>query len=201
MVGLLHDWRDFSLSITKRQALCSPPRQYAVMQTMDVPQHLHSNIFHHGGCFYLAMVALQTRARIYHGPALFRLCRISEHQRGSTRHHRKWDEYSLQLPVRRPLTSYVNIIGCPLLSVVVLTMTWCELVMEPLLFHFHRLAISRDHKIVVIVSLFVRALSGRAILDSVESGGTRCRYATAISYCPLVALRPAKKILGGQESR
>ena len=57
---------------------------------------------------------------------------------------------------------------------------------EPFLFHFHRLTISRDHKIVVIISLFVGALSGWAILDNVESGGTRCWYANAISYCRLV---------------
>ena len=42
---------------------------------------------------------------------------------------------------------------------------------EPLHFHIHRLIISRDHKIIATVSLFVEALSGRAILDNVGSAG------------------------------
>jgi len=43
---------------------------------------------------------------------------------------------------------------------------------EPQLFHFYRPVISRDHKIIAIVSLFLGALSGRSLLDKFGSVGT-----------------------------
>ncbi|KIM55163.1 hypothetical protein SCLCIDRAFT_135239, partial [Scleroderma citrinum Foug A] len=51
------------------------------------------------------------------------------------------------------------------------TTTYCELMTEPQLFLFYRLIISRNHKVMAIVSLFLRALSGWSILNKFESAG------------------------------
>ena len=64
-----------------------------------------------------------------------------------------------------------TLVSWPFLFVVVLTTTWCELVTEPYLFYFNQLVVSRDHKIIAIVSLFIGALLGRAILDNIGSAG------------------------------
>ena len=50
-------------------------------------------------------------------------------------------------------------------------MTYCELMTEPQLFLFYCLIISHDHKVMAIVSLFLRVLSGQSILDKFESVG------------------------------
>ncbi|KAI6046647.1 hypothetical protein EDC04DRAFT_2557684 [Pisolithus marmoratus] len=57
-------------------------------------------------------------------------------------------------------------------TTVVLTTTWCELITEPQLFHFRRLVMSRDHKVMAIVFLFIGAFTGRAILNKFGSAGT-----------------------------
>jgi len=61
--------------------------------------------------------------------------------------------------------------NCPFL-LVVLTTTWCELMTEPQLFHFRRLVIARDHKVMAIVFLFLGGFISRAILDKIGSAGT-----------------------------
>ena len=55
---------------------------------------------------------------------------------------------------------------------VVLTTTWCELMTEPQLFHFRRLVVARDHKVMAILFLVLGGFSSRAILDKVGSAGT-----------------------------
>ncbi|KAG2127131.1 hypothetical protein DEU56DRAFT_533777 [Suillus clintonianus] len=57
-------------------------------------------------------------------------------------------------------------------TTVVLTTTWCELMVDPKLFDIRRMVISRDHKIMAIVSLFLGGFVGRVLLDSVGSAGT-----------------------------
>lgn len=43
---------------------------------------------------------------------------------------------------------------------------------EPQLFHFRRLVIARDHKVMAILFLFLGGFSSRAILDKIGSAGT-----------------------------
>ena len=53
-----------------------------------------------------------------------------------------------------------------------LTTVWCELMADPKLFKLNRLVISRDHKIIGIVALFIGGFASRAILDKIGSAGT-----------------------------
>lgn len=57
-------------------------------------------------------------------------------------------------------------------TTVVLTTTWCELMADPKLFDIRRIVISRDHKILAIVSLFLGGFIGRVLIDIVGSAGT-----------------------------
>ncbi|KAG1733383.1 uncharacterized protein EDB91DRAFT_1348837 [Suillus paluster] len=57
-------------------------------------------------------------------------------------------------------------------TTVVLTTTWCELMADPNLFHIRRLVISRDHKVMAILCLFLGGFVGRALIDSIGSAGT-----------------------------
>ncbi|KIM64841.1 hypothetical protein SCLCIDRAFT_597260 [Scleroderma citrinum Foug A] len=57
-------------------------------------------------------------------------------------------------------------------TTVVLTTTWCELMTEPQLFHFRRLVVVCDHKVMAILFLILGGFSSRAILDKVGSAGT-----------------------------
>ncbi|KAG0698893.1 hypothetical protein DFH29DRAFT_1081562 [Suillus ampliporus] len=57
-------------------------------------------------------------------------------------------------------------------TTVVLTTTWCELMADPKLFDIRQLVISRDHKVMAIISLFLGGFIGRALLDSIGSAGT-----------------------------
>jgi len=57
-------------------------------------------------------------------------------------------------------------------TTVVLTTTWCELMADPKLFDIRRIVISRDHKILAIVSLFLGGFLGRVFLDIVGSAAT-----------------------------
>ena len=52
-----------------------------------------------------------------------------------------------------------------------LTTVWCELMADPKLFK-GRLVVSRDHKIIGIVALFIGGFASRAILDAIGSAGT-----------------------------
>ena len=54
---------------------------------------------------------------------------------------------------------------------VVLTTVWCELMADPKLFVRHRV-VTRDHKIIGIVALFIGGFASRAILDKIGSAGT-----------------------------
>ncbi|KAG1762986.1 hypothetical protein EV702DRAFT_983142 [Suillus placidus] len=57
-------------------------------------------------------------------------------------------------------------------TTVVLTTTWCELMVDPKLFDIRRIVISRDHKIMAIVCLFLGGFIGRVLIDSVGSAAT-----------------------------
>ena len=51
-----------------------------------------------------------------------------------------------------------------------LTTVWCELMADPKLFQLRRV-VTRDHKVIGIVALFVGGFAGRAILDRIGSAG------------------------------
>ncbi|KAM5534719.1 hypothetical protein V8D89_011583 [Ganoderma adspersum] len=51
-------------------------------------------------------------------------------------------------------------------TTVVLTTVWCELMADPKLFTFNKIVISRDHKVIAIVTLFLGGFVGRAIIDA-----------------------------------
>ncbi|KZT20879.1 hypothetical protein NEOLEDRAFT_1158450 [Neolentinus lepideus HHB14362 ss-1] len=55
-------------------------------------------------------------------------------------------------------------------TTIVLTTIWCELMADPKLFN-KSWVITRDHKIVAIICLFLGGFIGRAILDSIGSAG------------------------------
>ena len=55
---------------------------------------------------------------------------------------------------------------------VVLTTVWCELVADPKLFTLRLGVISRDHKLIAILALFIGGFVGRALIDVIGSAGT-----------------------------
>ncbi|GJE86774.1 DUF1275 domain-containing protein [Phanerochaete sordida] len=55
-------------------------------------------------------------------------------------------------------------------TTIVLTTVWCELMADPKLFQLRRV-VSRDHKVIGIVALFIGGFAGRAILDKIGSAG------------------------------
>jgi len=57
-------------------------------------------------------------------------------------------------------------------TTVVLTTTWCEFLTEPQLFNLRRLVVSRDHKALAIIFLFMGGFIGRALVDKIGSAGT-----------------------------
>ncbi|KAI0825920.1 hypothetical protein BC629DRAFT_1254253, partial [Irpex lacteus] len=57
-------------------------------------------------------------------------------------------------------------------TTIVLTTVWCELMADPNLFRLNRWVISRDHKVIGIVALFVGGFVSRAILQAIGSAGT-----------------------------
>jgi len=57
-------------------------------------------------------------------------------------------------------------------TTIVLTTVWCELMADPKLFHLRRRVISRDHKVIGILALFVGGFAARAILQAIGSAGT-----------------------------
>ncbi|TCD62663.1 hypothetical protein EIP91_006585 [Steccherinum ochraceum] len=57
-------------------------------------------------------------------------------------------------------------------TTIVLTTVWCELMADPKLFQLRLGVISRDHKIIAIVSLFLGGFVGRALIDAIGSAGT-----------------------------
>ncbi|CCM06503.1 uncharacterized protein FIBRA_08773 [Fibroporia radiculosa] len=57
-------------------------------------------------------------------------------------------------------------------TTVVMTTVWCELMADPNLFRLNRYIISRDHKVIGILCLFVGGFAGRALIDQIGSAGT-----------------------------
>ncbi|KAI0937719.1 hypothetical protein AcV7_003677 [Taiwanofungus camphoratus] len=57
-------------------------------------------------------------------------------------------------------------------TTIVLTTVWCELMADPKLFKLNRRIISRDHKVIAILSLFFGGFVGRALVDKIGSAGT-----------------------------
>lgn len=57
-------------------------------------------------------------------------------------------------------------------TTIVLTTVWCELMADPKLFKLTRRVVSRDHKIVGIVCLFIGGFASRAILQKIGAAGT-----------------------------
>lgn len=57
-------------------------------------------------------------------------------------------------------------------TTVVLTTVWCELMADPKLFKLNRFVITRDHKVIAILCLFVGGFTGRALIDQIGSAGT-----------------------------
>lgn len=55
-------------------------------------------------------------------------------------------------------------------TTIVLTTVWCELMADPKLFQLRRV-VTRDHKVIGIVALFIGGFAGRAILDRIGSAG------------------------------
>ncbi|KZT10414.1 uncharacterized protein LAESUDRAFT_694050 [Laetiporus sulphureus 93-53] len=54
-------------------------------------------------------------------------------------------------------------------TTVVFTTVWCELMADPKLFQLNHWVISRDHKIIGIIFLFVGGFVGRALIDAIGS--------------------------------
>lgn len=61
---------------------------------------------------------------------------------------------------------------CYLRFAVVLTTVWCELMADPKLLVLNRRVISRDHKLIAIVVLFLGGFVGRALIDQIGAAGT-----------------------------
>ncbi|OCH88541.1 hypothetical protein OBBRIDRAFT_795162 [Obba rivulosa] len=57
-------------------------------------------------------------------------------------------------------------------TTIVLTTVWCELMADPKLFRLNHRVISRDHKVIGILALFVGGFVGRALIDAIGSPGT-----------------------------
>jgi len=56
-------------------------------------------------------------------------------------------------------------------STVVLTTVWVELVTDPSLFKFNKRVMSRDHRLIAAVALFIGAFAGRAIVGKLGTAG------------------------------
>ena len=57
-------------------------------------------------------------------------------------------------------------------SVVVLTTVWVELMSDPRLFKFRQRVMTRDHRLIAAVALFLGAFVGRSILGQIGTAGT-----------------------------
>jgi len=67
------------------------------------------------------------------------------------------------------LQYYLTWLGMP---TVVLTTVWVELVTDPGLFKLNRRVMTRDHRLIAAVALFIGAFAGRAILGKLGTAGT-----------------------------
>ncbi|KDQ60494.1 hypothetical protein JAAARDRAFT_56379 [Jaapia argillacea MUCL 33604] len=57
-------------------------------------------------------------------------------------------------------------------TTIVLTTIWCELMADPKLFNLRAWVVSRDHKLIAIVSLFIGGFAGRALIEAIGAAGT-----------------------------
>ncbi|KAF8881792.1 hypothetical protein BD779DRAFT_1545336 [Infundibulicybe gibba] len=57
-------------------------------------------------------------------------------------------------------------------TTIVLTTVWVELMSDPRLFQIRKAVVTRDHKLIAAVSLFVGGFIGRAILGKIGAAGT-----------------------------
>jgi hypothetical protein len=73
----------------------------------------------------------------------------------------------------------------PLLPVVVLTTVWVELMSDPRLFKLREKVVSRDHKVIAAVSLFLGGFVGRALLGKIGAAGT---LGIAVGFRVLIAI-------------
>ncbi|KAI5118466.1 hypothetical protein M0805_003727 [Coniferiporia weirii] len=82
-------------------------------------------------------------------------------------------------------------------TTVVLTTVWCELMADPKLFRRH-FVITRDHKFLAVLALFLGGFVGRAILDQIGSAGafgvgTGIRFLIALGWLFVPAKKDQKK--------
>ncbi|KAI0827006.1 hypothetical protein BC628DRAFT_1370319 [Trametes gibbosa] len=57
-------------------------------------------------------------------------------------------------------------------TTIVLTTVWCELMADPKLLNFRQRVVTRDHKLIAIVALFLGGFVGRAIIDASGAAAT-----------------------------
>jgi hypothetical protein len=82
-----------------------------------------------------------------------------------------------------------------IITQVVLTTVWCELMADPMLFVARRVA-KRDHKIIAVTALFLGGFFSRAILQSIGSPAslgicTGLRVLVAFSWFLVPGQQPA----------
>ncbi|KAG6864182.1 hypothetical protein C0991_011801 [Blastosporella zonata] len=70
-------------------------------------------------------------------------------------------------------------------TTIVLTTVWVELVADPRLFKLREKVVSRDHRLLAAVALFVGAFAGRALLGQIGSAGT---LGIAVGFRILIAI-------------
>ena len=81
-------------------------------------------------------------------------------------------------------------------TTVVLTTVWCELMADPKLFRA-KWVLTRDHKFIAVLALFLGGFIGRALIDKIGSAGTfgvgtGIRVLIAISWLFVPAKRAKK---------
>ena len=83
---------------------------------------------------------------------------------------------------------YINILLCCYIhttSVVVLTTVWVELMSDPRLFKFRQRVMTRDHRLIAAVALFLGAFVGRSILGQI---GTAATMGVGVGFRVLITL-------------
>ena len=82
---------------------------------------------------------------------------------------------------------YIHIISLCYIhtSAVVLTTVWVELMSDPRLFKFRQRVMTRDHRLIAAVSLFLGAFVGRSILGQI---GTAATLGVGVGFRVLITL-------------
>lgn len=83
------------------------------------------------------------------------------------------------------------------LRAVVLTTVWCELMADPRLFDVRHWVVTRDHKLIAALALFVGGFVGRALVDQIGAAGalgvgTGIRVLIALSWVFVPGKAPRK---------